>query len=264
MDWQACAALVEKGDPARFRAVMAAPVAARARLFPIYAFTLEVARAPWLTRESMIAEMRLQWWHDALDEIAAGGVIRRHEVVTPLALVLEEAVDTPALAAQLQGACSARLWDIYTDPFDTDAARADYISKTYVDPVVVSAALCELEPQHIDVARDIAFAGGLARFLAAVPALEAQGRQPVEGLALERIAQMAGDALAKARAGAVLIGAQSRSARAPLIDAMMLLPTLKLIATDPERVPAGALPDRPIRDGLRLAALAQAPSWAFA
>ncbi|MFN5827641.1 MAG: phytoene synthase, partial [Rhodobacterales bacterium] len=34
----ACAALVQRGDPDRFMAVMAAPVAARARLFPLYAF----------------------------------------------------------------------------------------------------------------------------------------------------------------------------------------------------------------------------------
>ena len=88
-DLTACAQLVERGDPDRFAAAMAAPVRARAVLFPLYAFNLEVARAPWLTQESMIAEMRLQWWRDALEEIRAGGLVRRHEVVTPLAHVLD-------------------------------------------------------------------------------------------------------------------------------------------------------------------------------
>ncbi|MEN9060069.1 hypothetical protein [Ponticoccus litoralis] len=45
-DLHACAELVQRADPERFRAVMAAPVAARAALFPIYAFNIEVARAP--------------------------------------------------------------------------------------------------------------------------------------------------------------------------------------------------------------------------
>ena len=45
MSVAACAELVERGDPDRFRAVMAAPVEARAQLFPLYAFNLEVARA---------------------------------------------------------------------------------------------------------------------------------------------------------------------------------------------------------------------------
>ena len=68
---------------------MAAPVAAREKLFPIYAFNVEVARAPWVASEPMIGEMRLQWWRDALEEIAEGKGVRQHEVTTPLASVLD-------------------------------------------------------------------------------------------------------------------------------------------------------------------------------
>ena len=49
-DMNACAQIVEKGDPARFRTVMAAPVEARLKLFPLYAFNVEVARAPYVTQ----------------------------------------------------------------------------------------------------------------------------------------------------------------------------------------------------------------------
>ena len=80
-DLTACARIVEKGDPARFKAVMAAPPKARDALFPLYAFNVEVARAPWVSAEPGIAEIRLHWWIDALGEIAAGGMVRRHEVV---------------------------------------------------------------------------------------------------------------------------------------------------------------------------------------
>ena len=59
----ACAAIVQRADPDRFLAVMAAPVAVRARLFPLFAVNVEVARAPWVTQEPLIAQMRLQWWH---------------------------------------------------------------------------------------------------------------------------------------------------------------------------------------------------------
>ena len=62
MTLEACAALVERADPVRFRSVMASPPTARSVLFPIYAFNVEVARAPWVTEEPMIAEMRLQFW----------------------------------------------------------------------------------------------------------------------------------------------------------------------------------------------------------
>ena len=66
MTLAACAAMVARGDPDRFLAVMAAPVTVRARLLPLYAFNLEVARAPWVTDEALIAEMRLQWWRDVV------------------------------------------------------------------------------------------------------------------------------------------------------------------------------------------------------
>ncbi|MFM7443344.1 MAG: squalene/phytoene synthase family protein, partial [Tabrizicola sp.] len=72
MSVDACAELVSRGDPDRFRAVMAAPAFARAQLLPLYAFNLEVARAPWVTEEPLIAEMRLQWWRDVVENAASG------------------------------------------------------------------------------------------------------------------------------------------------------------------------------------------------
>ena len=83
-DIVACADTGAPGRPGPVPRVMAAPVPARARLFPVYAFNIEVAR-PWVTSEPMIAEMRLQWWREVLDEIRGGGSVRRHEVATPLA-----------------------------------------------------------------------------------------------------------------------------------------------------------------------------------
>ncbi|MDZ7907533.1 MAG: hypothetical protein U5N10_04435 [Gemmobacter sp.] len=50
MSDEACAALVERADPERFAATMAADVADRPLLWPLYAFNIEVARAPWQRR----------------------------------------------------------------------------------------------------------------------------------------------------------------------------------------------------------------------
>ena len=80
MSLQACAEIVKRGDPDRFLAAMAAPPDARRILFPLYAFNVEVARAPWVTAEPMIAEMRLQWWRDSVEGIYAGEP-RRHAVI---------------------------------------------------------------------------------------------------------------------------------------------------------------------------------------
>ena len=131
-DILACARLLERGDAARFRAVMAAPAPVRPKLFAIFAFNLEVARAPWVTQEPMIAEMRLQWWQDALGEIAAGGDVRRHEVVTPLA----DALSVQA-AEDLRDLVTARRWDIYREPFTDAGDFGSYLRHT-------SGRLCAL------------------------------------------------------------------------------------------------------------------------
>ena len=67
-----CARLGEEGDPDRFAATMAAAAAVRGLLWPLYALTLEIVRAPWAAREPVLAEMRLQWWIDTLRALADG------------------------------------------------------------------------------------------------------------------------------------------------------------------------------------------------
>ena len=121
----ACAHLLERGDPERFRAVMATPVEIRKTLFPVFAFNLEVARTPWVTKEPLIAEMRLQWWQDVLSEISDGRAVRRHEVAAPLATSL-----TPAAAEALKAVVKARRHDIYPEPFETKSDFQAYIHAT--------------------------------------------------------------------------------------------------------------------------------------
>ena len=85
---------VARGDPERWRSAMTAPPPARPGLMALYAFNLEIARAPWVASEPMLAEIRLRWWADALAEIYDGRPPRRHEVVEPLAATVV-AADLP-------------------------------------------------------------------------------------------------------------------------------------------------------------------------
>ena len=111
MMWHPCAALVERGDAERFAALMAAPVAARGPLAVLYAFNLEVARAPWVTKEPMIAEMRLQWWRDIVAEAAEGRPARAHEVAGPLSeLIGQGRIDGTTLYL---GSPQGELWARY-------------------------------------------------------------------------------------------------------------------------------------------------------
>ncbi|MCT4558888.1 MAG: squalene/phytoene synthase family protein [Pelagimonas sp.] len=242
MDWSegsdlvACAKLVEGADPERFASVMASPVMCRTVLFPIYAFNAEIARIPWITKEEMIAEMRFQWWKDALDEIAAGGLIRRHEVVTPLALVA-----TPGVIACLKTVVEARRQDLDKSPFKDAAALRAYLYDS--GGALMQAAVLALGDTGDvaqDVARDLGYAAGLASYLLAVPELVARGKLPLPDGRSQAIRDLALDGLetlARARGQR----AQVSKGGAALASAWMAAPVLKAAAAQPERVGDAAL-----------------------
>ena len=238
-DIAACAGLVQRGDPDRFMAAMAAKPAARDVLFPLYAFNLEVARAPWLTQEPMIAEMRLQWWRDALEEIGQSGaergeVVRRHEVVTPLASFLNKSA-----AKLLDGLIVARRWDIHKDPFEDAAHFAEYIDATSGNLMWV-AARCLGEADE-GVVRDFAYAVGIANWLRAIPDLEERKRIPLVDGRPEAVALLASGALQRLQAARKARAKISKPAGQALLSGWQGEAILKQASTDPDRVAQGML-----------------------
>lgn len=188
----ACARLVEKGDPDRFAATMAAPVAARPVLFPIYAFNLEIARAPWMSAEPLIAEMRLQWWHDVLHEIASGGPVRRHEVASPLADVLD-----PEGARLLMGCVEARRREAQRLPLAGADDLADYVAAT--GGTLMWAAARALGSTQEARARDMGAAAGLANYFLGVPLFLARSVNPLPEMTTRQFTDLVSAHLDKAR-----------------------------------------------------------------
>ena len=81
--------LVRRVDPDRWLSsrFIADPIA-RADVVALYAFDHELARAGRVASNPLIAEMRLVWWREVLDEVFEGRPIRAH----PTAGALSEAV----------------------------------------------------------------------------------------------------------------------------------------------------------------------------
>jgi phytoene/squalene synthetase len=229
---------LRRGDPDRFLALMAAPPAVRPRLLPLYAFNLEIARAPWASAEPMIAEMRLQWWRDVLDEIGQGRPARAHEVARPLAEVLRAAAIPPAL---LDGAVAARRRDLDPAPFADAAALESYLDATG-GSLMWAAALALEAPAGAEAAvRGMARAGALAAWLRAVPALEARGRRPLPDGRPEAVARLARAGLGWIAAARAARGAVPRRVAPALLPAWQAGPVLARAAAEPGRVAAGAL-----------------------
>lgn len=252
MSVAACAAIVEKGDPARFRAVMAAPPAARDKLFPLYALNVELARAPQVTAEPGIAAIRLQWWIDALEEIASGGVVRRHEVVVPLALVL-----SPDQARRLQTVAEARFHDAEETGFAGAGALSAYLAATSGSLLEVAAGL--LGQGDPAPARAAGLAQGLANWFLAVPALKAAGKRPLPDEspeALSALAEAGLAALAEARRAAIAPAAR------PAFQALAgTRAVLKAARARPQRILDGGLAPGPMRASLSLMQAALLGRW---
>jgi phytoene/squalene synthetase len=75
---------VRQADRDRFLAALFAPEPQRRGLLALLAFDHELARTRTVTREPMLARIRLQWWRDAAAEAADGGKPRAQPVVESL------------------------------------------------------------------------------------------------------------------------------------------------------------------------------------
>lgn len=227
MTLQACAEIVQRGDPDRFLSAMAARPASREKLFAIYAFNVEVARAPWVTQEPMIAEMRLQWWRDALEEIAKGGDVRRHEVVTPLAEVLDaEGCDI------LDRAVQARRWDIYKEPFQDAGHFDEYLDATAGGLMWTACRALGAQAAHQQEVRNLGYANGLANWFLAIPKLEEAGRIPLldgRPVAVRALAE-------RGLLGLAGLPSFPKTLRAATLSAWRAKALLQKVARDPECV----------------------------
>jgi phytoene/squalene synthetase len=249
MSLDACAALVARGDPGRFRAMLMAPPAVRGALAVLYAFNLEVARAPWAAAEPLIAEMRLQWWRDVVAEAAAGGARRAHEVAGPLWDLIR---DRGLPAAPLDALVGARRWDVWREPFADAAARRAYLEATAGGLMVLAAQATG--GQGGPAARDAGFAQGAAAFLAAVADLRARGRDPLPDAAVAALVREGQDRLAAARAGRAAIGPAG-------LAAWETGPLLARARRAPGRVAAGTLRGAEAASRARAAWVALTGRW---
>ena len=233
MSLAACADLVERADPLRFRCAMAAPASAQEKLLPLFAFNIEISRAPWVTQEPMIAEMRLQWWRDAVEEIGQGGDVRSHEITQPLCdLVRENGLE----AALLDQMTTARRWDIYKDAFEDQRHFDDYINQSSGHLMWLSARALGAPEDLQQKVRNYAYGAGVASMLGAAAELQSRSRIPlidgthagIQALAETALAKMSCTGISRKIAPALWPGYQAKG-------------LLRQAIAEPQRVADGAL-----------------------
>jgi phytoene/squalene synthetase len=238
MSGNACAALVEEGDPDRFVATMAAPLAKRERLWPLYAYNLEIARAPWASSEPMIAEMRLQWWIDTVEEMGQGTVRAGHVVTSALAPLIDT---TKGLAPLLIRMAEARRWEVWREPFADNAALDAHLDDTAGTLMWAAASVLQAPASAEPTIRGFGAAAGLAAWLRAVPALVAHGRHPLPDASPEAVRYLAQTALGRIEKMRCNRNLVPKSVVPALWPGWQARRVLTLAAADPCRVTDGTL-----------------------
>ena len=150
---------VRKADPDRWLASrFIDDAAARVDVIALYAFDHELARAPQVASDPLMAEIRLTWWSEALDEMFDGRLVRAH----PVAQGLAEAVGRGAVQrATLDRLIHARIEDAYKAPFADDGAVLTYLDDT-VGAVMQAAVALLGGPADPSSVQAIGRAWGLA------------------------------------------------------------------------------------------------------
>lgn len=233
-----CAERVETGDPDRFLAAMAAPVPMRAGLLLLAAVNLEIARAPWASKEPLIAQMRLQFWRDVIEGRAVAG----HELAQPLL----DLIDGQNLSKELLlKMVDARDAEIGTQaPFDDTAALWRYFEDGAGALMALSleAVVSEdLSAARRDCAVLLGSSLGLSNYLMAIPALEAAGRIPLPDGRPEGIAELAQEGLARFQRAKDGLRDLPRTHRPAILSAWRVSAILTQAEKTPSRVAAGAL-----------------------
>ena len=88
--------LVRSADRDRFLAALFAPEPARSSLLALLAFDHELARTRTVTREPMLARIRLEWWREAVAEAAGAARPRAQPIVESLSETVRRHGLTPA------------------------------------------------------------------------------------------------------------------------------------------------------------------------
>ena len=255
-------AIARAGDPNRALAALFAPRDARADLFALYAFNVELARVAEKTTEPDLGAIKLQWWREAIEKVTSGQATGQ-----PVADAFGEMVRRRALAPErIAALIDARAFDMAPRIMPDVASLEAYLRDTAGTLFALSASILGVQDGVVEPpARAAGLAYGLTGLIRALPVHAASGRLYLPADALRRhgtspeqvlagkTSQGLHEALAELRATAretleeaerhvEKLDAPARTAFLPLALVKPYLAALEMSGRDPLRDIAGINP----------------------
>ena len=164
--------LVRRGDPDRHLSALSAEPIARRKLFALYGFNLEVARAAWASNDPVICAVRLNWWAEAVGPARFKDARTSNHLVSSVA----ELIRTGELPMDsFKRMIDARYRDLNREPFTALDEFDEYIDATSGELMTLAARTLGAPELASETVRLFARGSGAASFLRAVPSLSAKG-----------------------------------------------------------------------------------------
>ena len=165
--------IAKSGDPDRSLAALFAPREARADLFALIAFNVELARIAEIVTEPGLGAIRLQWWHEAIDR-AAKGEATGHQVADAIGAAMRKG---KLSRARIDALIDARNFDIETRIMPDWAALEAYLAATSGGLFALGGeCLGSRGPSLEKAATQAGLAYGLTGLMRALPVHAVSGR----------------------------------------------------------------------------------------
>ena len=84
-----CSEMIEKDDHDRYLTTLFADADKRRSLNTLYAFNIELSKVLDSSKEPLVSEIKLQWWHDSLEAIQNGS-IANHPILEEMSVLLQK------------------------------------------------------------------------------------------------------------------------------------------------------------------------------
>lgn len=165
--------IARKADPDRAIAALFAPPEIRDDLFALFAFNAELARIADQVTEPGLGAIRLQWWREGIERVAAG-----EATGNPVTDAFGEVLARRSLSRErIARLIDARTFDVGETVMPDTWTLGAYLFDTTGGMFALAADIAGAEGEKRDTVVDTAArAYGLVRVMRSVPLLAAKGR----------------------------------------------------------------------------------------
>ncbi len=136
-----CKDIVQRHDKDRYACSLYASVKNQEALWSLFAFNHEIAKTREIVTETQLGLIRLQWWHEAIEEIFAGRDVRAHQVLQPLSNVI---ISYDVKKEEFETLLYAREFDLEDVQPETLEGLVNYTDFTNTPLVNMTCQICDL------------------------------------------------------------------------------------------------------------------------